>query len=70
MEVQRVQEEKLKFLHEIEQYKSLCETLEQSVKQLETSLANKVRESYKKCRIIKANIMLTMLAIIMFIMLV
>ena len=62
MEVQRVQEEKLKFLHEIEQYKSLCETLEQSVKQLETSLANKVRDSYKKCRIT----ILTILPIIMF----
>lgn len=62
MEVQRVQEEKLKFLHEIEQYKSLCETLEQSVKQLETSLTNKVRDSYKKCRIT----ILTILPIIMF----
>lgn len=62
MEVQRVQEEKLKFLHEIEQYKSLCETLEQSVKQLETSLANKVRDSYRKCRIT----ILTILPIIMF----
>ena len=62
MEVQRVQEEKLKFLHEIEQYKSLCETLEQSVKQLETSLANKVSDSYRKCRIT----ILTILPIIMF----